>query len=106
MIINPKYNINNQLKNAEAKLKHYEEGYNKTQHEYCIDEIEDLNEYIHNIKTYESPQNKPVYHIDNAFTPAFIDFFCRKYGISHYAYDINKTCFMKYKIIWHCAIML
>ena len=36
------------------------------------------------------PKKKPVYNIDNAFTPAFIDFFCRKYGISHYAYDINK----------------
>jgi hypothetical protein len=37
-----------------------------------------------------------VYDIKNSFTPAFIDFFCRKYGISHYAYDINKKCFMKY----------
>jgi hypothetical protein len=142
MIINPKYNINNQLKNAEAKLKQYEEEYIKTQHEYYIDKIKEvkqqifnvwsnkkylkkgdimhvpmitssfklyhyklqyyvdeikyLKEYINNIKTYESPQDKPVYNIDNAFTPAFIDFFCRKYGISHYAYDINKTCFMKY----------
>ena len=61
-----------------------------------IDEIKDLKEYINNVKTYESTQNKPVYNTDNAFTPAFIDFFCRKYGISHYAYDINKTCFMKY----------
>ena len=34
--------------------------------------------------------------IKNSFTPAFIDFFCRKYGISHYAYDMNKVCFMKY----------
>ena len=55
-----------------------------------------MKDYINNIKEYESTQNKPVYNIDNAFTPAFIDFFCKKYGISHYAYDINKTCFMKY----------
>ncbi len=34
-------NINNQLKNAEAKLKQYEEEleYIKTQHEYQIDKI-------------------------------------------------------------------
>ena len=77
---------------------------------YYIDNIEELKEYIDNIKTYESPQKKPVYNIDNAFTPAFIDFFCRKYGISHYAYDINKTCFMQYvhknQITGHCVIML
>ncbi len=41
MIINPKYNINNQLKNAEAKLKQYEEEYIKTQHEYHIDKIKE-----------------------------------------------------------------
>jgi 1,2-phenylacetyl-CoA epoxidase PaaB subunit len=48
MIFNPKYNMNNQLKNAEAKLKQYEEEYNKTQHEYYIDEIKDLKEYQKN----------------------------------------------------------
>jgi hypothetical protein len=64
--------------------------------QYYIDNIEELKEYINNVKPYKSPQNKPVYNIDNAFTPAFIDFFCRKYSISHYAYDIDKTCFMKY----------
>ena len=96
LIINPKYNRENELKNVEAKLKQYEEEYNETQHEYYIDEIKDLKELINHIKTYKPQQNKPVYNIDNAFTPAFIDFFCKKYGISHYAYDINKTCFMKY----------
>jgi hypothetical protein len=64
--------------------------------QYYNNEIGYLKQVINNIKTYESPQDKPVYNIENAFTPAFIDFFCRKYGISHYAYDINKTCFMKY----------
>ena len=96
LIINPKYNNDKELKQAQAKLKQYENEYNKTQHEYYIDEINDLKEYINNIKTYESPNKKPVYNIDNAFTPAFIDYFCKEYGISHYAYDINKTCFMKY----------
>ena len=42
-----------------------------------IDEINDLKEYIDNIKTYESPNKKPVYNIDNAFTPAFIDYFVK-----------------------------
>ena len=39
MIINPKYNNDNELKNTQAKLKQYEEEYNKAQHEYYIDEI-------------------------------------------------------------------
>ncbi len=98
MIINPKYkfNKNKELENAEAKLKQYEEEYIKTQHEYYIDEIKELKEYIDYIKSYVSSSDKPVYNIDNAFTPAFIDYFCKKFGISHYAYDINKVCFMKY----------
>ncbi len=31
MITNPKHNINNELQNAEAKLKHYEEEQNDKQ---------------------------------------------------------------------------
>jgi hypothetical protein len=98
MIINPKYklNKNKEPENAEAKLKQYEEEYIKTQHEFYIDEIKELKEYIDYIKSYVSPSDKLVYNIDNAFTPAFIDYFCKKFGISHYAYDINKVCFMKY----------
>jgi len=98
MIINPKYklNKNKELENAEAKLKQYEEEYIKTQHEYYIDEIQELKEYIDYMKSYVSTSDKPVYNIDNAFTPAFIEFFCKKFGISHYAYDIHKVCFMKY----------
>ena len=64
--------------------------------QYYNDEIEYLKQLIDNIKTYKSPQSKPVYNIENAFTPAFIEFFCKTYGISHYAFDINRTCFMKY----------
>ena len=45
MIYNPKYNINNQLKNAEAKLKQYEEDYNKIQ----MDEIKEFKRKIFNI---------------------------------------------------------
>ena len=52
------------------------------------------------IKEYERtddvPTSKPKYDINNAFTPAFIEYFCKKYGISHYAFDIDKTCFLKY----------
>ena len=53
---------------------------------YYIDNIKELKDYISKIKSYVSND----YDITNAFTPAFIDFFCRKFGISHYAYDINK----------------
>ncbi len=42
-----------------------------------------MKEYINNIEIYESPQNKPVYNVDNAFTAALIDFFCRKDTVSH-----------------------
>jgi len=42
LIINPKYNNDKELKKAQAKLKQYENEYNKTQHEYYIDEINDL----------------------------------------------------------------
>ena len=74
------------IKHHYLKLKHY------------MDKIKSSKELIEHIKTYESPDknDKPVYDILNSFTPAFIDFFCRKYGISHYAYDMNKVCFMKY----------
>ncbi len=71
MIINLKYN-NNELKNAEAKSKHYEEEYDKSKLDYYIDEINELKELIIHIKTYVSPTKKPVYNIDNAFTPDFI----------------------------------
>jgi hypothetical protein len=57
---------------------------------YYIDMIEELKEQINLIRTYKSQQNKTVYNVENAFSPAFVDFFCKKYGISHYAYDINK----------------
>ena len=110
LIINPKYNRNNELKDAEARLKQNEEDYERTQHEFYIDQINNLNELIEHIKTYVSPNDKPVYNIDKAFTPAFIDYFCKTYGISHYAYDINKVCFMKYvhknQITGRCVITL
>ncbi len=64
--------------------------------QYYNDEIEELKKQINHFSTYKSRQNKPVNNIENAFTPAFIDFFCKQYGTSHYAYDIYKTCFMKY----------
>ncbi len=91
-------------------MKNIKDKTNQARKDYYVNHIEELKEYINNNKTYESPQDKPVYNIDNAFTPAFLDFFCRKYGISHYANDIKKTCFIKYvhknQIIGHCAIML
>ncbi len=40
--------------------------------DYYIDEINDLKEQIHSMKTYESPNKKYVYNIDNVFTPALL----------------------------------
>ena len=34
--------------------------------------------------------------VDDGITPLFIEYVCKKYDISHYAYDINDECFMKY----------
>ncbi len=62
MIINPKYNSENEFKNAQAKLKQYEEEYNKTQHEYYADEIEELKQLINNIKSYESTKQTSIYY--------------------------------------------
>ena len=45
MIINPKYSTKNQIKNLEAKLKQYEEEYNKIQ----IDEIKEFKQIIFNV---------------------------------------------------------
>jgi hypothetical protein len=47
-----------------------------------VDEINESKEYNKSIKTYDSPQDKPVYNIDNAFTPGFIDFLLKKM-VSH-----------------------
>jgi hypothetical protein len=58
-------------------------------------------EYVNNIRTYWSPaqQDKPLYNIDNAFTPALFDFFCElnKVGfqgieIVFLSVDIKTTC--------------
>ena len=81
-----------QRKNAEIQLKDIEYSIQQKQ-QYYIDEINDLKELIENI---DEQEEEDVYNIEDSFTPAFIEFFCRKYGISHYAYDIHNKCFMKY----------
>ena len=68
-----------EMKAHEKKLK---DKTIQARKDYYINHIEELKEYINNIKTYESPQNKPVYNIDNAFTPEFIDFFVEN-TVSH-----------------------
>ena len=61
---------------------------------YYEDEIKRIQEQIKEYeRTDDVPTLKPKYNINNAFTPAFIEYFCKKYGISHYAFDIDKTCF-------------
>ena len=33
--------------------------------------------------------------LEEGISPSFLDYVCKKYDISHYAYDINDECFMK-----------
>ncbi len=57
MIINPKYNNNNELKNVEAKLKQYEEEYNKI----YIDEIKEFKQKIFNVlKCYVNDDDNKI----------------------------------------------
>ena len=46
MIYNPKYNINNELKNAQAKIKQYVKEYIKLKHQYYIDKIKEYKQKI------------------------------------------------------------
>ncbi len=57
MIINPKYNSENVLKNAQAKLKQYEEECNKTQHNNNIDDIRQFKQ-----KIFDTWHNKKYNH--------------------------------------------
>ena len=58
--------------------------------------IKTLDEEIKHIIPASHKQDNKIYNIEDTFTPAFVDWFCRKMGISHYAFDIQKQCFMKY----------
>ena len=80
-MINPSKEIS-EMKANDKKLK--QETIKAKKDDY-IDNIEELKEQINHIKTYKPQQNKPVYNIENAFTPAFIDFFCKNmvYHIMH-----------------------
>ena len=42
------------------------------------------------IKEYDS------WRLFDGITPLFLEYICKKYDISHYAYDITNKCFMKY----------
>ena len=41
-------------------------------------------------KTYDE------WRLENGITPLFFEYICKKYDISHYAYNISNQCFMKY----------
>ena len=55
MIINPKYNSENELKNVQAKLKQYEEEYNETQDNNNIDDIKQFKQ-----KIFDAWKNKSI----------------------------------------------
>ena len=39
--------------------------------------------------------NEP-WRLEDGITPLILEYVCKLYDISHYAYDINNECFMKY----------
>ena len=55
MILNPKYNINNELKNAKAKIKQYVKEYIKLKHLYYIDKIKEYKQ-----KIFDAWKNKNI----------------------------------------------
>ncbi len=59
MVINPKFNNKNELKNVEAKLKQYGEEYNNFKHELSMNET-DIN------KDYNSDLQKAITKLKNA----------------------------------------
>ena len=58
-------------------------------------------EYYNNIFSLSSDLDEglkisEMWKIEDGITPLFLEYVCKKYDISHYAYDINNECFMKY----------
>ena len=121
MICNPKYRY--KKNNEEESFKKYVEEseceieHIKTQIDYFkelgptnpkyfyLKELEDELEIIQMemeesktnfMKRDDNDYDVDGYNIKDAFTPKFVDYFCRHYDISHYVYDINDKCFMKY----------
>ena len=37
-----------------------------------------------------------IWTVDDGITPLFLEYVCKNNDFSHYAYDINNECFMKY----------
>ena len=67
---------------------------NKDFHGVVEDQVSDLDFGLDEEFVFKSTYSN--YNMDESFTPAFVDWFCRKFGISHYAFDIHKKCFLKY----------
>ena len=68
---------------------------NKEFHGIDVNEVSDFDYGLSDDVVFKCVDNTS-YNIEESFTPAFVDWFCRKMGISHYAFDIQKQCFMKY----------
>ena len=69
MIINFKYNINNKLQNVEAKLKQYEEEYNRTfddNNENGDDDVFDIQELETKLKQCKDEYNEKQDHYNNS----------------------------------------
>ena len=99
-------NCEEDIENFKIQIEHYEKliidhPKNKDAYMHIINninyEIDKIKAQMENEKTnFMHQYNNNTYNIKNAFTPKFVDYFCRHYDISHYVYDINDKCFMKY----------
>lgn len=64
--------------------------------------IEDCKYYYSNVDTIEYSKNELDFGIDNQWSPedgvspACVQWWCEKYDVSHYAFDISNFCFSKH----------
>ncbi len=72
---------------------------------YLIDEINKSKELIEHIKTYVSPNNKPLYNIDNAFTPALYTRYSKKDVFICYIYTCHTVPYIAYFAYYYMSNM-
>jgi 5-methylcytosine-specific restriction enzyme A len=87
----------NEMENKFSKLIKFEQ-------DEILNIIQKTKEYInrHELKVdtckdgVENSKPNDMWTVEDGITPLFLEYVCKKYDISHYAYDINNECFMKY----------
>jgi hypothetical protein len=106
-IINIYKNFNNKDDPLEYGIGNYKYTYfpvDTCNYQYFNYNIVDKAEMINDEDNDNDNDNYEI--ISDGVTPEFVDYFCRIYDISHYAFDITNKCFMKYisKNRNHCAL--